>query len=137
MNIYFNSSSNIRNRDISLISLISLISILTSSLRLLFFLFVVNTCLFLDANTCLFNVVRCKMSSKSRISPTLAFHYSAALSAVASAALSAAFLVAKSNFVPRTCLAALRIVIILVMSSGLPKPKSLPKSDNSISLILV
>ena len=133
MNIYFNSSLNIRNRDISLISLISLISILTSSLRLLFFLFVVNTCLFLDVNTCLFLDVRCKMSSKSRISPTLAFHYSAVASAVASAALS----VAKSNFVPRTCLAALRIDIILVMSSGLPKPKSLPKSDNSISLILV
>ena len=133
MNIYFNSSSNIRNRDISLISLISLISILISYLRLLFFLFVVNTCLFLDVNTCLFNVVRCKISSKSRISPTLAFHYSA----VASAALSAVFLVAKSNFVPRTCLAALSIAIILVMSSGLPKPKSLPKSDNSISLMRV
>ena len=133
MNIYFNSSSNIRNRKISLISLISLISILTSSLRLLFFLFVVNTCLFLDVNICLFNVVRCKMSSKSRISPTLAFHYSA----VASAAFSAVFLVTKSNFVPRACLAALRIAIILVMSSGFPKPKSLPKSDNSISLILV
>ena len=134
MNIYFNSSSNIRNiRFISLISLISLISILIFYTRTLFFLFVVNTCLFLDVNTCLFNVVRCKMNSKSRISPTLAFHYSS----VASAALSAAFLVAKSNFVPRTCLAALRISIILVMSSGLPKPKSLPKSDNSISLMRV
>lgn len=129
MNIYFNSSSNIRNRrDISLISLISILSLFSPTLV---FLFVVNTCLFLDVNTCLFNVVKCKMNSKSRISPTLAFHYSA----VASAALSAVFLVAKSNFVPRTCLAALRIAIILVMSSGLPKPKSLPKSDNSISLI--
>lgn len=133
MNIYFNSSSNIRNRDISLISLISLISILTSSLRLLFFLFVVKSCLFLDVKICFFLVVKFRMSSKSRISPTLAFHYSA----VASAALSSAFLVAKSNFVPRTCLAALRIAIILVMSSGLPKPKSLPKSDNSISLMRV
>lgn len=129
MNIYFNSSSNIRNRrDISLISLISILSLFSPTLV---FLFVVKSCLFLDVKTCLFNVVRCKMNSKSRISPTLAFHYSA----VASAALSAAFLVAKSNFVPRTCLAALRIAIILVMSSGLPKPKSLPKSDNSISLI--
>ena len=134
MNIYFNSSSNIRNiRFISLISLISLISILIFYTRNLFFLFVVKSCLFLDVKTCLFNVVRCKMNSKSRISPTLAFHYSA----VASAALSAAFLVAKSNFVPRTFLAALRIAIILVMSSGLPKPKSLPKSDNSISLMRV
>lgn len=131
MNIYFNSSSNIMN--IRFISLISLISILIFYTRNLFFLFVVNTCLFLDVNTCLFSVVRCKMNSKSRISPTLAFHYSA----VASAALSAAFLVAKSNFVPRTCLAALSIAIILVMSSGLPKPKSLPKSDNSISLMRV
>ena len=134
MNIYFNSSSNIRNiRFISLISLISLISILTSSLQFLFFYLLSNLVCFLVVKICLFSVVRCKMNSKSRISPTLAFHYSA----VASAALSAAFLVAKSNFVPRACLAALSIAIILVMSSGLPKPKSLPKSDNSISLMRV
>ena len=129
MNIYFNSSSNIRNiRFINIISIISLISILIFYTQNLFFLFVVNTCLFLDVKTCLFNVVRCKMNSKSRISPTLAFHYSAA----ASAALSVAFSVAKSNFVPRTLLAALMIAIILVMSFGTPKAKSLPKSDNSI-----
>lgn len=123
MNIYFNSSSNIRNRrDISLISILTLFS------PTFVFLFVVKSCLFLNVKTCLFNVVRCKMNSKSRISPTLAIHYSA----VASAALSATFSVAKSNFLPRACLAALMIAIILVMSFGAPKAKSLPKSDNSI-----
>lgn len=127
MNIYFNSSSNIRNRrDIRLISLIS-ISIL--SLRFLFLLLLSNLVCFLVVKTCFLLVVKSSMSSKSRISPTLAFHYSA----VASSAFSAA----KSNFVPRTLLAALIIAIILVMSFGSPKPKSLPKSDNTISLTRV
>lgn len=131
MNIYFNSSSNIRNRrDIRLISLIK-ISIL--SLRFLFLLLLSNLVCFLVVKTCFLLVVKSSMSSKSRISPTLAFHYSA----VASSAFSAAFLVAKSNFVPRTLLAALIIAIILVMSFGSPKPKSLPKSDNTISLTRV
>ena len=131
MNIYFNSSSNIRNRrDIRLISLIS-ISIL--SLRFLFLLLLSNLVCFLVVKTCFLLVVKSSMSSKSRISPTLAFHYSA----VASSAFSAAFSAAKSNFVPRTLLAALIIAIILVMSFGSPKPKSLPKSDSTISLIRV
>lgn len=129
MNIYFNSPSNIRNRDIRLISLIN-ISIL--SLRFLFLLLLSNLVCFLVVKTCFLLVVKSSMSSKSRISPTLAFHYSAVASSAFSVAFSVAFSSAKSNFVPRALLAALIIAIILVMSFGSPKAKSLPKSDNSM-----
>lgn len=135
MNIYFNSSFNIRNRERykSYKSYKSYKYFNFFSPILVFFICCQILFVFLLSRFVFFLLSKFRMNSKSRISPTLAFHYSA----VASAALSAALSAAKSNFLPRACLAALRIAIILVMSSGLPKPNSLPKSDNSISLIRV